>query len=82
MWRTRPTRQGYAAAVPFPRKLLNDNEDIVLDLHPHWWFFAPPMFALAGSVILGLVDREEGGREVLEKEAPLLTLFRQRDFRP
>jgi len=32
------------------------------------------------SVILGLVDREEGGREILEKEAPLHTLFRRRDF--
>jgi orotate phosphoribosyltransferase len=35
---------------------------------------------LVVSVILGLVDREEGGREVLEKEAPLHTLFRRRDF--
>jgi orotate phosphoribosyltransferase len=32
------------------------------------------------AVILGLVDREEGGREILEKEAPLITLFRKRDF--
>jgi orotate phosphoribosyltransferase len=32
------------------------------------------------AAILGLVDREEGGREVLEKEAPLYTLFRRRDF--
>ena len=32
------------------------------------------------SAIIGLVDREEGGREVLEKEAPLVTLFRRRDF--
>ncbi|HVZ72554.1 MAG TPA: orotate phosphoribosyltransferase [Polyangia bacterium] len=32
------------------------------------------------AVILGLVDREEGGRETLEKEAPLYTLFRRRDF--
>ena len=39
--------------MPFPRKLLNDNEDIVLDLHPHWWFFAPPMFALIGAIVLG-----------------------------
>jgi orotate phosphoribosyltransferase len=38
-------------------------------------------FGLSVSVILGLVDREEGGREVLEKEAPLFSLFRQRDFR-
>ena len=32
------------------------------------------------SVILGLVDREEGGREALEVEAPLVSLFRKRDF--
>jgi orotate phosphoribosyltransferase len=32
------------------------------------------------SIILGIVDREEGGREILEKEAPLVTLFRKRDF--
>jgi orotate phosphoribosyltransferase len=32
------------------------------------------------AIILGLVDREEGGREALEKEAPLVTLFRRSDF--
>lgn len=32
------------------------------------------------AIILGIVDREEGGREILEKEAPLVTLFRKRDF--
>jgi len=32
------------------------------------------------AIILGLVDREEGGRETLEKEAPLVTLFRRKDF--
>jgi uncharacterized membrane protein YdbT with pleckstrin-like domain len=40
--------------VAFPRKLLNDNEEIVLDLHPHWWFFAPPLFALVGVTIVGI----------------------------
>jgi uncharacterized membrane protein YdbT with pleckstrin-like domain len=39
--------------VPFPRKLLNDNEEVALDLHPHWWFFAPPLFALLCAVVLG-----------------------------
>jgi orotate phosphoribosyltransferase len=37
-------------------------------------------YGLQVAVILGLVDREEGGREALEKEAPLITLFRKRDF--
>jgi uncharacterized membrane protein YdbT with pleckstrin-like domain len=41
--------------VAFPRKLLNDSEDIVLDLHPHWWFFAPPLFALVAAIVLGIV---------------------------
>ena len=40
--------------MPFPRKLLNDEEDLVLDLHPHWWFFAPPLFALVASIVLGV----------------------------
>jgi uncharacterized membrane protein YdbT with pleckstrin-like domain len=33
--------------------LLQDDEDVVLDLHPHWWFFAPPLLALIASVALG-----------------------------
>lgn len=37
-------------------------------------------FGLHVSLTVGLVDREEGGREALEKEAPLVTLFRRRDF--
>ena len=40
--------------MPFPRKLLNESEDLVLDLHPHWWFFAPPLFALVASIVVGL----------------------------
>ncbi len=41
--------------MPFPTKLLNDNEDVALDLHPHWWFFAPPLFALIVSLVLGVL---------------------------
>ena len=26
--------------MPLPKELLNDNEELVLDLHPHWWYFA------------------------------------------
>jgi uncharacterized membrane protein YdbT with pleckstrin-like domain len=41
--------------MPFPRKLLNDGEDVVLDLHPHWWFFVRPSLAFVASVVLGIV---------------------------
>jgi uncharacterized membrane protein YdbT with pleckstrin-like domain len=30
--------------MPFPRKLLLDGEVVALDLRPHWWFFAGPLF--------------------------------------
>jgi uncharacterized membrane protein YdbT with pleckstrin-like domain len=26
--------------VPYPKKLLNENEEVALDLRPHWWFFS------------------------------------------
>ena len=41
--------------MPFPRKLLNENEEIVLDLHPHWWYFAAQLAALVGALVLGVL---------------------------
>ena len=41
--------------VPFPPKLLNDDEEIVLDLHPHWWFFAKPLAVLVLAVVFGIL---------------------------
>src|SRR5438046_1771855 len=29
--------------MAFPRKLLNEGEDIVLDLRPHWWTLVRPV---------------------------------------
>jgi uncharacterized membrane protein YdbT with pleckstrin-like domain len=40
--------------VPFPRKLLNDDEEIVLDLRPHWWSLAGPSLALALSLAVAI----------------------------
>ena len=41
--------------MPFPRRLLNDYETIVLDLHPHWWFFGSSVSTLLGSMFLTLM---------------------------
>lgn len=41
--------------MPYPRKHLNDYETVALDLHPHWWYFAEPAFALVVSVVIGIV---------------------------
>jgi uncharacterized membrane protein YdbT with pleckstrin-like domain len=45
---------GTIRTVPFPDRLLNEGEELVLDLRPHWWFFAKPA-ALLVVVLAGLV---------------------------
>ena len=35
------------ASMPFPKKNLNANETIALDMHPHWWYFAEPAVVAA-----------------------------------
>jgi uncharacterized membrane protein YdbT with pleckstrin-like domain len=42
--------------MPYPKNLLNDDEEIAVDLHPHWWYFAYPVGLLAVGVILGLLS--------------------------
>ena len=44
--------------MPFPRKLLNEGEDIVLDLHPHWWFFVKPVLAVIVTVVAAVALRD------------------------
>lgn len=41
--------------MPYPTKLLNDNETVVLDLHPHWSYFIEAAVALALSLILAIL---------------------------
>jgi uncharacterized membrane protein YdbT with pleckstrin-like domain len=45
--------------MPFPRKFLNEAEEIVLDLHPHWSFFAGPVTVLVVSLVLAVVARNQ-----------------------
>ncbi len=41
--------------MAYPEKLLNDNESVVADLHPHWWHFAQPAGALVGAIVLAIL---------------------------
>ena len=40
--------------MPFPAKLLNDSEEVILDLHPHWWFFTRSVFFLIVAMVAGV----------------------------
>lgn len=46
--------------MPFPRRLLNEGEEIVLDLRPHWWFLSGPLFwavvATAATATVAIFD--------------------------
>lgn len=41
--------------MPYPRKYLNDGEDVVLDLHPHWWFFVSPTLSFIVVVVAAIL---------------------------
>ena len=41
--------------MAFPRKLLNDGEEIVLDLRPHWLFMALSSAAFIGLIVVGML---------------------------
>lgn len=39
----------------FPDDYLHANEDLILDLKPHWWRVVPASVALAAAVLVGIV---------------------------
>lgn len=41
--------------MAFPRKLLNDNETLVLDLRPHWLYLATSTLGLLVAVVVGIL---------------------------
>ena len=41
--------------MPYPKKLLNDYEELAVDLHPHWLYFFEAVFALVAAIVLGVV---------------------------
>jgi uncharacterized membrane protein YdbT with pleckstrin-like domain len=40
--------------VPYPVENLHSNEEMVLDLHPHWWTITPSMLTLALALVFGI----------------------------
>ena len=40
--------------MAYPSRLLNDNETVSVDLHPHWWFLAGPVVVIVASIGAGI----------------------------
>ncbi len=51
--------------MPFPRRFLNEGEEVVLDLRPHWSFFAGPVTALVAALVLASFARTQTGADWL-----------------
>lgn len=60
--------------MALPRKLLNEDEEPILDLHPHWWFFVPHLAALLASLVVGFAAYAAVDEDVVLIAAALLIL--------
>jgi uncharacterized membrane protein YdbT with pleckstrin-like domain len=41
--------------MPYPKKNLNANETVALDMHPHWWYFAEPAATLIVIIAVSII---------------------------
>ncbi|NNE74891.1 MAG: PH domain-containing protein [Acidimicrobiales bacterium] len=41
--------------MAYPQELLSNDEEIVLDLRPHWWAILPAILVLTGAIVLGII---------------------------
>ena len=66
--------------MAFSTKYLNDDEHVILDLHPHWWTFVKPSLAIVVSFVawIKIHDIAEAmagsARKLIETSALWLTL--------
>jgi uncharacterized membrane protein YdbT with pleckstrin-like domain len=61
--------------VAFPRKLLNTDEELVLDLHPHWWVMAKQTLALVAAMAVGVLVLANVDNGIVQILAGLLILL-------
>ncbi len=61
--------------MAFPRKLLNADEELVLDLHPHWWFMAKQTLALIAAMAVGILVLANVDNGIVQILAGLLILL-------
>jgi uncharacterized membrane protein YdbT with pleckstrin-like domain len=63
--------------MPFPMKNLNDGERMLLDVHPHWWFYGPSAMFLFGSLVVTtfLLGKASGFLETLVRYLGVATII-------
>jgi uncharacterized membrane protein YdbT with pleckstrin-like domain len=61
--------------MSFPRRLLNEGEDVVLELRPHWWTFAKPIAVLVLTLALTILVAATVGNIALTAVAAALVVL-------
>ena len=46
--------------MAYPKNLLIQGEEVVLDLRPHWWFLTPRALVSVAAIIVGIVVLAQG----------------------
>jgi len=46
--------------VPYPKRLLNDGEEVALDLRPHWWYFSRHILSGIPLIVLLVLAAKVG----------------------
>ena len=41
--------------MAFPKKFLNEKEELIVDLNPHWWHFAAPLAGLVLATVVAVL---------------------------
>ena len=52
--------------MAFSTKYLNENEEIILDLRPHWWYLAPSAATFGGVIVLTVIAIAGGWPDALK----------------
>jgi len=66
--------------MAFSTKYLNDDEHVILDLHPHWWTFVKPGLVIVVSLVAWIKSHDIAGetagnaQKLVESSALWLTL--------
>ena len=48
-------RTDYYGDMAFPEKSLNEHEELIVDLNPHWWHFASPLAGLVLATVIAVL---------------------------
>ena len=59
----------YRVDMAYPRRLLNDHETVVVDLHPHWWCLVKPIALLVGAMAASIAVLLQTDAETMPRDA-------------